>query len=772
MMEQWNACKLESKGALLLFRLGDFYEAFHEDAEILSDVLDVTLTKRQDIPMAGIPASSLDHHMDKLMSHKLVVAIAEQIDDPKEVKGIVRRKVVQVISAATYIPTTKQAESRYNYFASVAEIGGVIGLSFCDVSTGYLSTLEVSSLEIATSEIIKRAPSEILLSPKLKTQNPLFVKTLEEHLASSIILKPELFEDEPIIAAHFEVKNLDGFGLKNMRSSIASLGSLFSYLKEDMHLPLTHILNIKIEEINSFLYLDHTTLSHLDIQKPQNKKDNFTLVKLMDHTKTSMGFRLLQNWILRPLINVGEIKKRQEAITKLQKSGNLSSIGQALSMIKDLERISTKIENKKAKPRDLINYKNSLSILPHLKELTERDDLDSPPEILEMLSDALEESEETLFKKGFNERLDEFTMLKAQAQTFLIDYQNKLRDELDIKTLKVSFTRAFGYYIEVSRGQSHKMPESFEKKQTLVNGDRFISKELATFEGKVLQAQAHSQELEEMLYENLLEVLSSYTKIIFRIAGVVAEIDALFSLATLATEQNYTCPIVDNSSTLEIIKGRHPMIEKAIPLEFIPNDTHLSQTEKMMIITGPNMAGKSTYIRQVALIVLMAQIGSFVPAERAHIGIIEKLFTRIGASDDLTRGLSTFMVEMSETARILNQKCEKSLIILDEIGRGTSTFDGIAIAEAVATYLIDPIEDAPKTLFATHYFELNDLSQKFPGIQNYRVAVDDTGSEVVFLHKIMKGAADKSYGIHVAKLAGLPKVVLDRASQILESYEV
>jgi DNA mismatch repair protein MutS len=762
MMEQWNSCKMECKDALLLFRLGDFYEAFYEDAKILADILDITLTKRQEVPMAGIPVHTLEQHLDKLMEHKLVVAIAEQIENPKESKGIVQRKVVQILSPATYCPSNKETEARYNYFASISGAGKNIGLSFCDISIGHLSTLEVPSLDLAIAEILKRSPSEILVPPR----SPL-LPILKEQLSCRFIEREELFDSEQMVASHFLVKNLDGFGLKNMPASVSSLGSLFSYLKEEMHLPLHNVLNIKIEEIGSFLYLDHTTLSHLDIQKG---KDQFCLLKLMDRTKTAMGFRLLQNWILHPLISVLDIKKRQEAIKTLQKEGNLNAIGRTLCMIKDLERIATRIQNRKAKPKDLIRYKLSLSVVPELKKLVSWCE-EAPLEILEMLSDALDESESTIFKKGFNERLDQFASIKEEAQTFLVDYQNRLRTELDIKTLKVSFTRAFGYYIEVSKGQAHKMPDSFQKKQTLVNADRFISKELAEFEGKILQAEAHSQELEEMLYENLLEVLSSYTKEIFKLASNIAEIDAIYSLAILAEEQNYTCPIIDNSDTLEIVKGRHPMIEKSLPLHFIPNDTYLSSNEKMMIITGPNMAGKSTYIRQVALITIMAQIGSFVPAQKAHIGVIDKLFTRIGASDDLTKGLSTFMVEMSETARILNQKSEKSLIILDEIGRGTSTFDGIAIAEAVATYLIDPLISAPKTLFATHYFELNDLENRFEGIQNYRVAVEETGDDVIFLHKIVKGAADKSYGIHVARLAGLPKAVIDRATQILDGFE-
>lgn len=786
MMQQWHSCKSQVKDALLLFRLGDFYEAFYEDAVLLSELLDITLTKRQDVPMAGIPVHTLEQYLEKLMAHKCLVAIAEQVEDPKEAKGIVERKVVEVISPATYLPSNREAESRHNYFACIAEENGVIGAAFCDISTGSLSTFEVENEEMLLSELLKKNPTEILISYNFKIYNPRIVRALEEDLLARVIVKEDKFYNYSLsteyLSSHFEVQTLDGFGLKTQKMSTLSLGTLLYYLKEEMQMKLNHIRSIKRENIDSFLYLDHTTLSHLDIQSGKGKKEAFTLVKLMDHTETAMGYRLLLSWILHPLIELSPIVERQKAISALINSPSLEAIKRSLSMIKDLERISTKIENKKVKPKELIQYKLSLSVIPSLKKLIPflpfADKLDFPLEVLEMLQDSLEEvpplkiGEGRLFKKGFNQRLDELLDKKEHSHQFLISYQNRLREELDSKTLKVSFTRAFGYYIEVSKGQSHKLEGRFEKRQTLVNAERYISKELLEFETQILQAESHSNELEALLYDNLLDVLSSYTKIFFTVSEAIAELDALFSLATLAKKENYVCPIMDNSSTLSIIEGRHPMIEKALSSPFIPNDTYLSSQEKMMIITGPNMAGKSTYIRQVALIVLIAQIGSFVPAKSAHIGIIHKLFTRIGASDDLTRGLSTFMVEMSETASILNQKCEKSLIILDEIGRGTSTFDGIAIAEAVASYLIAPLENAPKTLFATHYFELNALEKKLPGIANYRVAVDETGNDVVFLHKIVKGGADKSYGIHVAKLAGLPKEVIEHASCILKNYEL
>ncbi|MDN3505255.1 MAG: DNA mismatch repair protein MutS [Rhabdochlamydiaceae bacterium] len=793
MMLQWQECKNSAKDAILFFRLGDFYEAFYDDAIKLSELLDITLTKRHDIPMSGVPVISLEQHLEKLISLNMCVAIAEQVEDPKQVKGIVKREVTRIISPATYIPESSPQYSANNFFASIGEHKSTFGLTLIDISTSELFALEVNEISTLYDEIIKRRPSELLVSSKFAKKHKSFLNSITESIGTRISVENNYtfdFENAiQVVSTHFSTTNLDGYGLKSQIATSCSMGALFAYLSDDRHINLDHIKTITKEDLGDYLQIDHTTLHHLEITHSQMKQSKFTLFGVMDKTQTAMGRRLLKRWITHPLTHIEEITRRQEVVEELISDPVLlSDLKSTLKGIRDLKRLCMKIEAKSINPKEIISYLKSLEAIPLLRALTQS--LTSPlfldiahslidtQEITRVISEAICDEPPAklgkgdVIKSGYNEGLDELRSLRTGSQDYLLNYQMRLRSELDIKSLKVSYTKAFGYYIEVSKAQAVRMPESFEKRQTLVNNERFISSELKEFEYKILNAQDQIENLEASLYSNLLEVLKSFTTKISAIANGLGTLDALFSFASLAREQRYVRPKVDNSSSLDIVGGRHPIIEKSLlDGSFISNDTHLSETEKMMIITGPNMAGKSTYIRQVALITIMAQMGSFVPATFAHIGVISKVFSRIGASDDLSRGLSTFMVEMSETAAILNQFDEKSLIVLDEIGRGTSTYDGIAIAWAVAKHLITPLKSAPKTLFATHYFELTEMEKILKGVKNYRVAVSETDNEVLFLRKIVQGAADKSYGIHVAKLAGIPMDVIHSARQLLASFE-
>lgn len=790
-MMQWRECKAEAGDALLLFRLGDFYEAFYEDATTLSEALDVTLTKRIDVPMAGIPVQTLEQYLEKLIAKNMCVAIAEQVEDPKATKGIVKRKVTQILSPATFIPSLTPDKSGNHFFASIVQINATLGIAFIDISTSDAIVLEVESPQELFDEMIKKSPVEILISSKFAKDHPQFLNQLNRELKARInVENPRVFDFSNAIAFlqnHFKTAHLDGLGLKGYSAATSALGGLFCYLTDDRHLDLSTIHTIQVEHLGEFLKLDHTTLQHLEIYKSSH--EDTSLLKTIDRTETAMGARLIKSWILHPLTNTESIQKRQDAIEELLCQKTLSlKLHHTLSQIKDLRRLCMKIDAKSINPKELTAYLHSLSMIPKLKHCMQ--DLKSPlmqsiakrlidtAPLVDLIGSALSDHPpvklgrgETI-REGYHQELDELRFLKQGSEDYLLNYQNALRQKLDIKTLKVSFNRAFGYYIEVSKLQAKRMPEGFERRQTLVNNERFISQELKEFEHKILNAEARIECLEEQLYDALLEKLRPMTQSIADVASAIGEIDVLYSLARIAFEYGYARPLVDDSSLLHIKEGRHPIIEKALLQgSFIANDTQLSEKEKMMIITGPNMAGKSTYIRQVALIVILAQMGSFVPAKQAHIGLLHRIFTRIGASDDLSRGLSTFMVEMNETASILNQYDAKSLIILDEIGRGTSTYDGISIAWAVATTLIHPLEQAPKTLFATHYFELTDMENHYEGVKNYQVAVQESEDNVVFLRKIIEGTADKSYGIHVAKLAGIPHHVIQIAKNMLASFE-
>jgi DNA mismatch repair protein MutS len=763
MMTQWQECKKKAQGALLLFRLGDFYEAFEEDAALLSEAVDVALTKRQETPMAGIPAHMCETYVDRLVGKGFRVAIAEQVEDPKVTKGLVRREIVRIVTPGSVINSSLLVDKANNFMACVTKLNLVWGLALLDLTTADFRVMEFEEVGKLLDELVRFAPSEVVVSQKCANELNL----------QNMHLKEEWQFDHKLclerLHKHFKVQTLGGFGLSEMTAAINAAGALLTYIQDDLHLSTHHLKKIEVQRQDSFMTLDRITQRHLELVMPIYEKGK-TVLALLDKTVTPMGGRLLKEWLLSPLLNVEKILERQTRVEHyFNEKIKCSIIRKALKEVRDLERVMMRIETGHATPRDLAALRLSLEPLPNLSNHL-HEALPDLAAVLALLTKALVDlpplrlSDGGLFKEGYHPELDALSTLKRESQTWLAAYQTKLREELEIKTLKVGYTEAFGYFIEVSRGQSEKMPLTFQRRQTLVGSERFISPELKEFEHQILSAEDKLKVLERHLFEELKKEVSLFGEKIRKAALQIAKIDLLTALAEVARDHQFTKPIVDTSDFLKIEGGFHPVV--AATLEkgaFIPNDTLFDASERLAIITGPNMAGKSTYIRQVALITLLAQIGSFVPAKFAHIGVVDKLFTRIGASDDLSRGLSTFMVEMSETANILNNATARSLIILDEIGRGTSTYDGIAIAWAVAESL-----QKAKTLFATHYFELTALEKETPGAVNLSVAVHESENGIVFLHKIVRGSADKSYGIHVAKLAGIPHKVVQRAEAILK----
>ncbi|MDP1880900.1 MAG: DNA mismatch repair protein MutS [Parachlamydiaceae bacterium] len=793
MMQQWHACKEIAKEAVLLFRLGDFYEAFYDDAVIMSKELDITLTKRQDIPMSGVPFHTCELYIDKLVSKGYRVAVAEQIGD-KQSKSIVKREIVRMVTPGTVINSTLLSEKTNNFIASVIFHNKTFGLSCLDLTTGEFWVTEFSQEKDLINEIYRLNPAEFLTSEKFKKNHNDLFDEIGQSYSCLVNTQPDWHFDyqscHDYLLRHFTVYHLDGYGLQEMPAAISASGALLKYIKDSLSLPVHHITDIRVFSTSNFLTLDCTTLRNLEItQSLQDKSKKNTLLEVLDKTLTSMGGRLIHQWIKQPLLSLHEIQQRQQGIQSfLDHEPGLDALRNHFIHVKDIERIMMKISSGYATPRDILALHHSFEPIASLKILLnqfsnpwiqrEADKLDPLPEMNQRIAQAIVEEpplrigEGRIFKDGFHRELDELREISRDNKAWIAKYQNELREETGIKTLKVSFNKMFGYYIEVSRGQTDKMPPQFIRRQTLVNAERYISPILKDYESKVLTAEERILSIENELFLQLREEISQFAKSVMRVAQGIARLDCLSGLAEAARKNHYCCPQVDETTALEIEDGRHPVVEQVCKREkFIPNNTLLNDhSQRLLLITGPNMAGKSTYLRQVALIVIMAQIGSFVPAKKAHIGIMDKVFTRIGASDDLSRGQSTFMVEMTEAANILNHVTQRSLVILDEIGRGTSTYDGISIAWSIAEYLLTTPEKMAKTLFATHYFELTKLEEKIPGAINFHVAVHES-ENLTFLRKIIKGPASKSFGIEVAKLAGLPASVIQRSREILEHLE-
>lgn len=782
MIAQWHECKKAAPEALLLFRLGDFYEAFYEDAKTISKEINLTLTARQSVPMCGVPFHNADLYVDKLVAKGFKVAIAEQMEDPKEAKGIVRREIVRIVTPGTLIHSDLLSDKKNNFFVSIAQIGATFGLACIDLSTGEFRALELEAEQDLLDEIARLRPAEFLVGKKFRENHPLFFQELS-HAFSFLVNERESLElklASEVLTSHFQTHNLDGFGLRGQIAAIQAAGSLLLYLKEEMNLNLDHVLGVQTEPLAQFMSIDRMTARGLELTESMGEgKTKGSLLDVIDTTCTPMGARLLRQWVKYPLMSISEIERRQEAIGNFVGS-DLSPVRQILGQVRDLERLMMKIASAYANPRTLLALGTSLSHLPTLKNSLNTYTLSIgnaetlSQKLLRALTEAppLRIGEGDIFQNGYNEELDRLRTLKNDSLSWMAHYQVRLREETGIKTLKVGYTKAFGYYIEVSRAQGDKVPEGFRRRQTLVNGERFVTPELQQFEQQILTAEERAKAIETELFDTLRIEVAKEAPWVYQVAKEIGRLDALLSLAHIAHEKKWVRPTVDTSSHLAIVEGRHPVVEETIgSASFIANDTHLNLEMQMMLITGPNMAGKSTYLRQVALIAILAQMGSYVPAKKAHIGVLDRIFSRIGASDDLARGQSTFMVEMTETANILNNATSRSLVLLDEVGRGTSTYDGISIAWAVAEYLLTTLKKQAKTLFATHYWELTRLADLFPNAANFQTAVYEAPDGIVFLRKIVSGGTDKSYGIHVAKLAGLPAKAIQRAEEMLRKLE-
>jgi DNA mismatch repair protein MutS len=793
MMAQWHACKETAKDALVFFRLGDFYEAFYQDAETISQQLSLTLTKRQEVPMCGVPAHSVENYIDKLIAKGFKVAIADQMEDPRQAKGIVKREITRIVTPGTLISSSLLDDKTNNFFAAVTQVGPFFGLAYIDLSCALFKVQELNSIEALLNTLYTIEPKEILLSPHFEKKHPSFLNELKNQLGALISNVDDWrFSHEvtsTFLLGHFKVQTLDGFGVRGQIAPINAAGALLCYLQEDLNLPIDCIQQMGTETSSQTMGIDRSTIKNLElVHSIHDGSRKNTLLSILDQTVTPMGGRLMGQWVKTPLVDPSVILNRQEKVAVLFDSpAMLVTIRQLLEQIKDMERLIMKISSPNASPRDFVSLAACFSPIPYLKEFLDvvpifapiQEKLHPLPELITLIRNSLVDEppakvqDGELFKEGFHPELDELYCLKKDSKGWLASYQEKLKQETNIKTLKIGYNRMFGYYIEVSKGQTDRVPETFQRRQTLTNGERYITEELKIYEEKALGAQERIKALETELFFMLKTEVLTWREQIFQTSQAVGQLDAFASLAFVAKANHYCRPEIHEGKGLQIIDGRHPVIEKTHLCErFITNNTLMDgENVRLMLITGPNMAGKSTYIRQVALIVIMAQMGSFVPASSAKISIIDKVFSRIGASDDLSRGQSTFMVEMTETANILNNATEKSLVILDEIGRGTSTYDGISIAWAVAEQLLSPLS-SPKTLFATHYFELTKLEEKVQGAANYHVSVHESGDGIRFCRKIVRGSTDKSYGIHVAKLAGMPSLVVERAKEILAHLEI
>jgi len=798
MMEQYLSIKMKHQDSILFFRMGDFYELFFDDAKTASEVLGLTLTSRAHgkkstgVPLAGFPHHSLDTYLSKMIKAGFRVAICEQLEDPKATKTIVKRDVTEIITPGTVLTDDLLDSKRNNFLCSLYFKKETCGVAMVDISTGEFTVGEMP-IEQFVEEINRTSPAEILLSEeqaafvegKLGTAEKYFLTKREEWIFS----RDYGYET---LTTHFGTLSLKGFGCDDLDTGICAAGAAFHYLKEVQKSHLLHISGIQRQSANEFVGIDSDTRRNLELLKSMRSgTSQGTLISIIDRTKTAMGGRKLVQWMLKPLLNPNQVRKRLDAVEELKKSTNmLSEVREILARIGDLERFVSKIITNRATARDLNALKNSLKTFPELKRsldkvetaevVSVRDKIDNLENLVLEIERAIVDdpplavTEGGIIKRGYDEELDDLRDISYSGKDWIARLQIQEREKTGIPSLKVSFNKVFGYYIEVTKPNLSKVPDYYIRKQTLVNAERFITPDLKVYEEKILDAEDKIVTIEYELFDKIRRMAAEQAKTIQKNAQLISTLDCDAGFAQLAVENNYVRPEINNGSQISIIEGRHPVVEKLLPYggSFIPNDSQLdTKKEQIIILTGPNMAGKSTYLRQVGLIVLLAQIGSFVPAKAAKIGVVDKIFTRVGASDNLAGGESTFLVEMNETANILNNATPKSLILLDEIGRGTSTFDGLSIAWAVAEHLHNSPQVAAKSIFATHYHELTELALILKRVRNYNVVVKEWGENIVFLRKIEEGACDHSYGIQVAKLAGLPNSLLNRAKEILSNLE-
>ncbi len=793
MMEQYVATKEKYKDCILFYRLGDFYEMFFDDAILASKELEITLTGKdcgmeERAPMCGIPFHTADTYINQLVKKGYKVAIGEQVEDPKLAKGLVKREVIRIVTPGTNLSSESLEESKNNYLMCISYVGKNYGISVTDLSTGVFKTCQIQQAEKVVDEINKFQPSEVLYQAGVEQVEE--IHAVCERLQVSHTEAPDYYfnleTDEETLKRQFHINSIEGLGLKDSPACVASCGALMQYLHETQMSSLSHINHIETYSVDSFMILDSATRRNLELTETlRDKQKRGSLLWVLDKTKTAMGARKLREFVEQPLLYKDAIEKRLDAIEAINKELIVrEELREYLNTIYDLERLLTRIALKTANPRDLLAFKTSIQYLPDIYNLLRElpcerineiyEDYDSLEDLYDLLEQAIVEEppvsikEGGIFKQGYRDEIDELRLAKTECKTWLADLESKEREKTGIKGLKIKYNKVFDYYFEVTNSFKSLVPDYFIRKQTLVNAERFTTDELNTLSGKILGAEDKLYALEYDCYVELREKLAAALVRVQKMAGYIAELDALCSLAYVADKNNYVRPSLNTDGVIDIKGGRHPVVEKMLANDsFVENDTYLNNAEsRISIITGPNMAGKSTYMRQTALITLMAQIGSFVPAESANIGLCDRIFTRVGASDDLASGQSTFMIEMNEVANILRNATKDSLLILDEIGRGTSTFDGLSIAWAVVEYIADPNILGAKTLFATHYHELTELEGKLSSVNNFCIAVQEEGDDIVFLRKIIKGGADQSYGIQVARLAGVPEPVLKRAREI------
>ncbi len=798
-MKQYHSVKRQYPDAIMFFRMGDFYETFYEDAKIASRVLGIALTSRdkdsgEPIPLAGFPHHAIDTYLAKFVKAGYKIAICEQMEDPKKAKGIVKREVIRVVTPGTVIEPNILDQKSNNYLSSISKMDNKYGFAYVDLSTGEFYVTELDTPNKLLAEIERIHPAECIISEQ-------FEKETEILKAISVTVNPAInkipswaFSYDSARAElldHFNTITLDGFGCENMPSAVSSAGALIYYLNDTQKQEVQHIRSLSTYSLEEYMILDADTQRNLELMRSlRDGAIKGTLLEVLDETLTPMGGRKMRNCILKPLIDTGQIRSRLDAVEEFHsRIVFLEEFRGILKNISDVERLIARIGLGSANAREMIALKNSLKLIAPIKEKLNtcestmlcvlNEELEDVSDIIELIEKSIYDdppttlTEGNLIKDGYNEELDELRKITSSGKEWITKLQETERARTKINNLKIGYNDAFGYYIEVSKANLHLVPDNYIRKQTLVNAERYITPELKEYESKVLNAQERISELEYEIFCQIRAKVAESTVRIQKNASIIAMLDFLSALAYVASKNNYIKPNVTDSDEIIIKDGRHPVVERFLTSEgFVPNDTYLNcDDQQMLIITGPNLSGKSTYLRQVALIALMAQMGSFVPASYASIGIVDRIFTRIGASDNLVMGRSTFLVEMNETANILNNATRRSLLILDEIGRGTSTYDGLSIAWAVAEYILDKAKIGARTLFATHYHELIELGNTHPGAKNYNVAVREWNGQITFLRKIVEGGTDQSYGIHVAQLAGLPDKVIERAREILSALE-
>ena len=796
MMQQYMDTKSQYPDCILFYRLGDFYEMFFEDAVTASRELEITLTGKscgleERAPMCGVPYHAVDNYLNKLVSKGYKVAICEQMEDPKQTKGLVKRDVVRIVTPGTNLAAQALDETKNNYLMCIVYIADRYGLSIADVTTGDYFVTELPDSAKLIDELYKFMPSEIICNESFYMSG-MDLDDLRNRLGIAVYSLDSWYFDDAIcrkkLLEHFHVSSFAGLGLGDYDCGIISAGALLQYLLETQKNNLSHLTHITPYVTGKYMMLDSSTRRNLELTETlREKQKRGSLLWVLDKTKTAMGARTLRKYVEQPLIEKAEIQKRLDAVEELKNEAiSREEIREYMAPIYDMERLITRITYGSANPRDLTAFRSSLEMLPPIHYILEemkssllagiREDMDTLEELCTLIKEAIIDDpplamkEGGIIRDGYNEEADALRHAKSDGKDWLAKLEEEEREKTGIKNLKIKYNKVFGYYLEVTNSYKNMVPDYYSRKQTLANAERYITPELKELEDTILGAEDKLYALEYELYSAVRNRIAGEVERIQKTAKAVAELDVFTSLALVAERSNYVRPNINEKGIIHIKDGRHPVVERMIPNDmFISNDTYLDdKKQRISIITGPNMAGKSTYMRQAALIVLMAQLGSFVPASSADIGLVDRIFTRVGASDDLASGQSTFMVEMTEVANILRNATSRSLLILDEIGRGTSTFDGLSIAWAVVEYISDSHLLGAKTLFATHYHELTELEGKIENVNNYCIAVKEKGEDIVFLRKIVKGGADKSYGIQVAKLAGVPDTVIDRAKEIVE----